>query len=471
MKNFDILFSILTLPEVEFLAPIAKQLITKGNKIGFILFHEAGAEMLEKENIPFFNIYNLIDIIKSAKIDNDTVNRISNNFNLTNIRQLYMHEVLGYNRSNELELAEKVVAYLQILDNIFSGNSVKCVIQELGGFSANQCVYHASRKNNIEHVFYEPSAFSKRIVFNLNSYYSDIPDRIMSSQFTDETRKEVEHYLEAYLQNKSMVIPFKDKYSFADMTFNKIFNLENARRLKRKILHKYIQKKREEYDEIGWVIKYSFLKLIRRILFNSYYRTPDFSDKYIYFPFHVPHDVQLTSRSRLFYFQEGFVEYLSRIIPYGYKLYIKEHPASIGGHSFFVLRKILKQNSNIVLIHSKTNSYDLIKNAALVVSLNSKVGFEAIMQGKKVVVAGDAFYKGKGVTYDVNDLSELESMIAHALNSELQPKKKIIEFLIKVYKWSYPCELFLMQQDNLEQSFESFYSYLKTENFKVLKIQ
>ena len=78
-----------------------------------------------------------------------------------------------------------------------------------------------------------------------------------------ELRAEVESYLGKYLQSKSMVVPFKDRHSFADMTFRKIFNLENAKRLKRKLLHKYVHRKKEEYDEIGgWVVKYSFIKFV-----------------------------------------------------------------------------------------------------------------------------------------------------------------------------------------------------------------
>ena len=470
MRHFDILFSILTLPEVDFLAYIAERLIEKGNRIGFILFHEAGAEKLERMEIPFFNIHALRGEIQYVPLSDNELDDFRIKFGISNLRHLFIHEKVGYNRREEKKLAEKSFHYLLILDKIFVENNVKCVIQELGGFSSNQCVYYAARKNNIDHVFYEPAAFSKRIVFNRNSYYSDIPQRIMDVQPLHELRAEVESYLGKYLQSKSMVVPFKDRHSFADMTFRKIFNLENAKRLKRKLLHKYVHRKKEEYDEIGWVVKYSFIKFARRILFNSYYREPDYDDKYIYFPFHVPHDVQLTSRSRLFYFQEGFVEYLSRIIPYGYKLYIKEHPASVGGHSFSVLRKMLRQYNNVILIHPRTNSYDLIKNASLIISVNSKVGFESIMQGKKVVVVGDAFYKSKGVTYDVNNLSELEAVINSALKDEPPTSKEIMNFLIKVYQWSYPCELFLMEKENLDHSFESFYSYLKAESFQRLKI-
>lgn len=469
-KRFDILFSILTVPEVEFLAPMAEKLIEKGHSIGFILFHEAGAEKLSEMKIPFFNMHRLRAEIPCRALSDAEVEALRTEFAIENLRHLFIHEKLGYNRKNERALTQKVLHYLQILDTIFSENDVKCVIQELGGFGANQCVYYAARKNNVDHVFYEPSAFSRRIVFNLNSYYSNIPARVMESRYDGETKRAVEKYWEGYLAEKPVVIPFKDKQSFADMTLKKIFNKENARRLRRKLVHKYLENKREEYDEIGWVIRANCLKLARRMLLNSHYRDPDFEEKYIYFPFHVPHDVQLTSRSRLFYFQEGFVEYLCRIVPYGYKLYMKEHPASIGGHPYGVMKEILKRHNNVVLIHPRINSYDLVKHASLVIVVNSKVGFEAIMQGKRVVVVGDAFYKGKGVTFDSDHPGEVESVIAGALRAEAPSREKVMEFLCKVHQWSYPCELFLMEKENIEQSYQSFYGYLRSERFQRLRV-
>lgn len=471
MEQYDILFSILTLPEVEFLAPIAERFIGKGYKVGFILFHEAGRETLKKVGIPFFNAHELRRTIAYEELNGEDLEKFIKSFNIKNIRYLYTREMLGYNRRNEPILLKKIVHYLQILDKIFNENGVRCVVQELGDFGNNQAVYYACRKNGIDHVFYEPSAFSKRIVFNTNSYYSNVPDRIMeNSGVAAETLEKVENYLRNYLKEKPAVVPFKDRYSFADQTLRKIINMENFKKLKRKLVHKYILKQKEEYDEIKWVVKYSSIKLVRR-LFLSFYYTSEINpgDKYIYYPFHVPYDVQLTSRSRLFYIQEGLVEYLSRVIPYGYKLYVKEHPASIGGHSFWVLRSMLGQYKNIELIHPRFNSFDLIKNAALVVTVNSKVGFEALMQNRKVVVVGDVFYKNKGVTYDVDNLNDLEAVIKQALESAPPAKEEIMDFLVKAYKWSYPCELFYMERDNLERSYESFYNYLTTEVLKEQK--
>ena len=99
-------------------------------------------------------------------------------------------------------------------------------------------------------------------------------------------------------------------------------------------------------------------------------------------------------------------------------------------------------------------------------TVNSKVGFEALMQGKKVVVVGDAFYKNKGVTFDVSNLSDLGKVIRQALESQPPAMEKIKDFLAKTYQWSYPCELFYMEDDNLERSYESFYTYLTTAVFE-----
>jgi hypothetical protein len=453
------------LPEVEFLTPIAERLIDKGYNIGFVVFHEAAVEMLEKKNVPFFNMHQLGRSGSYGRLSDADLEKFTKIFGIENIRYLYVREMLAYNRRNESALCEKIIHYMQILDKIFAENQVKCVVQELGDFGANQAVYYAARKNQIDHVFYEPSAFSGRIVFNTNNYYSDIPDKILAdSDASPEILNQVNGYLERYLKQKPLVVPLKDKHSFADQTLGKIINIENLKKLKRKLVHKYVLRQKEEYDEITWVMKYNFVKLIRRMFLSFYYtRNMGSSDKYIYYPFHVPHDVQLTSRSKLFYFQEGFVEYLSRSIPYGYKLYVKEHPASIGGQSFWMLRSILKQHRNVRLLHPRHNSFDLIENASLTVTVNSKVGFEALMQGRKVVVVGDVFYKNKDVTYDVNNIKDLEKTIRTALEASPPSKERIMDFLVKAYRWSYPCELFYMEKENLERSYESFYTHLTTE--------
>jgi len=457
MKQVDILFSILTLPEVLLLRYVGSEFHKKGYKIGFILFHEAGEDLLE--GYPFL-IFNIHKIKKDFKLREKSVEELEKEYGILNFRELLIREKISYNRKDEKKLENKASLYLQILDDVFQQTHPRCVVQELGDFVANKCVYYAARKNNIDHIFYEPAPFKQRIVFTLNSYYADIPDELLNKEVNPEVKKRVEEYVNEYLQKGEIVIPFKDKFSFGDATIRKFLNFEYLKRLKRKIIHKYFQKKEEEYSEIGWVIRCSVLKWFRRKILTPYYFEPKKKEKYIFFPLHVPFDIQITTRSKLFYNQIGFLEYLSRIIPFGYKLYIKEHPAAVGGYSFWGLRNLLKEHNNVKLIHPRVSSYHLIKNAELIISVNSKVGFEALMQNKKVVVVGDALYKNKGITFDVDNINNLERVVKKALESSDPNFDRILKFLYAVYEGSYPTELFLIEEENLKNSFRSFYDFI-----------
>jgi hypothetical protein len=467
-KSWDILFSILSLTEVNYLIPVAEKLTRDGHKVCFVLFHDAAKKLLSEKNIAFYSMHSLKETVPYRKLGIDELSDFQSQYGIANTRDLYIREKVGYNRNNEHELLKKTIHYLQIMEKILAENDVKLVMQTTGAFAANQAVYYAARKNNIDHVFFEHSPFNEMTLFLLNTYSCDISNEIMNAPVSVEDKIKVENYIRKYDEQKFLRAASDNKHLYSDMRLRKIINAENAKKLKRKIYHKYISKEKEEYDEIGWVIRNNFTKMFHRLLLSRYYVKPrNQNDKYIYFPFHVPSDTQLLIRSPMFQFQECFIEYLSRSIPFGYRLYVKEHPAAVGGYWNHIIKKLIKNYGNISLIHPQVNSYDLIRNASLVVTVNSSVGFEALLQNKKVVVVGDAFYKNRGVTFDVYNLNKLASVVNKALNSCEPDRNDVLNFLAKVYKWTFPCALFKMEKE----SCESFYNYLQTTNFQRLKIR
>jgi capsule polysaccharide modification protein KpsS len=171
----------------------------------------------------------------------------------------------------------------------------------------------------------------------------------------------------------------------------------------------------------------------------------------------VPVDVQLTTRCPAFLDQESLVAGIADSLPPGCKLYIKEHPAAIGGHSLSKLVSILRDRKNIRLLHPACNSYDIIKNSACVITVNSKVGFEAIIQGKPVIVLGKTFYRGKDLSIDVNNMDELAEKIRSAVSnySVTGPQKEA--FLAQAFNWTCKGELY----DNSAENLDAFYSSLK----------
>lgn len=455
--NYDILFAIMAVQEVVFFAPIAKRLRDEeGISVAFLTFHEAGDDILKREGIPYFSLHKIKRQMEQKDYADISLSKIEERLK-NKIKELVIHEMLTANRQDEAFLHNKVIQYYAIIDKIFKENNIGCVIQELGGFIAPQLLYYISRYHNINHVFIEPAMFPKRIVFTLNRLYADI-DGHNNRALNAALDKDVDVLVRRYMESKTVVIPKKDRHFFQDMGLMRLFSPDNFRRLSRKLYHKYILGRKEEYDAIMWYALYHFIKLYRRKILNLYYSEPKAVEKYIYFPFHVPLDVQLTVRCPEFFAQESVVEQIAKAVPPDYMLYIKEHPAAIGGHSLKRLKKLLALD-NVRLLHSRHNSFDIIKNSACVVTINSKVGFEAIMQGKPVVVLGKTFYRNKGVTIDAENISDIKNAINKALGMSIDNNKRN-HFLNSAYKWSYSGELYENSPENVNNFYNSLRDFL-----------
>lgn len=460
--GLDVVFSTMTRVETELWLEVATKLASSGYKIGFLLFDESALEPVRAGGMEAVSVYELMDRQPFERRNPTAEARWLSGFGIANVRHLYLHEKLGYGRHDEEVLHLKTVHMLQVLDRFFIDHPTGCLVQETGGFAATNAVFYAAVRRKVPHVFYEPSAFPKRIVFTLNGFYADIPLGIQNRPPSADGLAAAKSFREGYMTKPSYVVPAKDKHSFRDMTLGRMFNAFNAHRLFDKLYRKYVSKKREEFSEIGFVVRKNFLKLARRVRQSTLYVDPPVNGRpYIYYPFHVPHDVQLSVRSKLFYAQEAFVDYLCRILPRGYDLYVKEHPASIGGHPVSLLRRLLGTHQNLKLIHPRHSSFGIVRDAACIITVNSKVGFEAIMQGQRVAVVGEAFYKGKGTTFDVENVRHLERDLADVLASPAPAEETILAFLARVYDWSYPCDLFVTSPDNVAATTTSLKRYLE----------
>jgi hypothetical protein len=436
--------------EVVFFMPVAKRFMEEGRTVGFLTFHEAADDILEKESMPYFSLHKMKRSLPgdTRLVDNESIEQMLG----IEVPDLILHEQLTANRKNVALLQRKVSVYFTLLERVLNENDISVVVQELGGFIAPQLMYFLCRYRRVHHLFIEPAMFPRRIVFTLNTLYADIEGYQQPAGKT-ELAEEVSCLVRQYVDKKTVVIPDKDKHFFKDMGIRRLLSPDNFRRLKRKLHHKYVLRREEEYNAIAWYVRYHVIKMFRRKALSPLYSEPAAGERYIYFPFHVPLDVQLTVRCREYLDQERLVKELAGSVPKGYMLYVKEHPAAVGGHPVARLKEILELK-NVRLLHPRLNSFDIIRNSACVVTINSKVGFEAIMQQKPVVVLGKSFYKGKGVTIDVNNTSEISYAISQAVSTDIDAQKRV-KFLNRAFSWSYPGELYVNTFENLDMFFSS----------------
>lgn len=121
-------------------------------------------------------------------------------------------------------------------------------------------------------------------------------------------------------------------------------------------------------------------------------------NNYIFLPLQVSADTQLKLHSKVNNIDAIKVAY-KRAMEKGLELVVKIHPAEKSQHE---IDKIffLKQELNFKVTNTDTNS--LIANSALVITINSTVGLEAMLQKKQVEVLGNALYKN----FDQEDLKK-----------------------------------------------------------------
>lgn len=456
----DLIIAIMAVQEAEFFAIAAKRLKSDGVSVAFLNFHEAADDICDREGVKYFSLHKIKRGLPKTAPGDAEVKDVEQRLGIA-MDRVALHEKLTANRSQDYT-TRKFVAYHDIIDSIFRDNEIGCVLQELGGFMAPQMLYHVTRARGVNHVFIEPAMFPRRLVYTLNTMYAGIPARFRQAA-SNAMPVELKSLIEKYTSEKTVVIPKKDRHFFKDMNLSRLLSPDNFKRLSRKLYHKYILGRQEEYDAILWYAVYHVQKMLKRKSLTAYYTQPDYSTRYVYYPFHVPLDVQLTVRCPEYLDQESVVDKIASELPEGHMLYIKEHPAAIGGHDFKRLTELLKNRKNVRLIHPLTNSFDLIKNSACVVTINSKVGFEAIMQSKPVVVLGKAFYRGHGVTVDADGIADVKRAIKTAIESFAPDGNIRTAFLNSAFAWSLEGELYEFSPANVDKYCESLNKYLTEE--------
>jgi hypothetical protein len=175
----------------------------------------------------------------------------------------------------------------------------------------------------------------------------------------------------------------------------------------------------------------------RRLTSSHLYRAPDWTDRFFFFPLHQPNDSALTLRAPQFMEQEALIAFIAeRLLPFGTKLYVKPHVGARDAYATSTLTRIARTRG-VRLIEPTVNSHELIQRADAILVINSTVGFESICHGRPTVVFGRPFYRGFGITADVDRLDDALDAI-DAARSSPPNRDLLIRFIASCYRASAP---------------------------------
>lgn len=146
-------------------------------------------------------------------------------------------------------------------------------------------------------------------------------------------------------------------------------------------------------------------------------------DEYVFYPLQYYLESRVSMRAQAFFEQSWLVEYLSRSVPTGQELFVKDHPQQLGAQPRHAVDTIAEY---AVPLAPSLHAHHVIENAAAVVTLNNTVGYEALMYGKPVVSLGDAFYND--YTTDIDDINDLDRCVARAIEDGGLDEHDVVEF-------------------------------------------
>lgn len=108
---------------------------------------------------------------------------------------------------------------------------------------------------------------------------------------------------------------------------------------------------------------------------------------YLYYPLHLEPEAALHWISPEYFFQLSTIAALSRDLPAGVLLVVKEAFSNIGRRPANFYQQIADMK-NVVLIHPMELGFDVVRQAAAVATICGTTGLEAASMGKPVIVFG-----------------------------------------------------------------------------------
>lgn len=155
--------------------------------------------------------------------------------------------------------------------------------------------------------------------------------------------------------------------------------------------------------------------------------------KYIFVPLQTPGDSQLRVFGGAFTTIESFTQAICEaadVLPAGWHIRLKEHPTAE-----VKLDESLLKKSERVFLSNHLDTFEQVRNSALVMTVNSSVGLEAMFFDKPVVVCGDCFWAIDGISVQAPDRLALSKIISNpdAVQFDADNRRAFLNYLLSEY--------------------------------------
>ena len=168
-------------------------------------------------------------------------------------------------------------------------------------------------------------------------------------------------------------------------------------------------------------------------------RVVDFSKPYVYFAMHCEPGRTTQPEGGVFEDQFLAIEILSKSLPDGWRIYIKEHPRQFETSKLAIkqihYRKIndyieIKRLNNVNYIRVEEKSDEIIKKANIVATITGSVGWQALLAGKQCITFGSPWYSSCNSCHIVKTLDDSAAAFEECIKSTADDvKQDVLRFV------------------------------------------
>ena len=189
-------------------------------------------------------------------------------------------------------------------------------------------------------------------------------------------------------------------------------------------------------------------ELKKRYLYgkNKYFENPVEGEDYVYMPLHLIPESSVFVKASYYVDECNLIEQVSKSLPVGWKLYVKEHQAMLGERAFKFYKKVSElHNVRVVQINYYKDPKPWIMNAKGVITITGTAAYEAALLGKKALVFGEVpFTLIDGITR-IKSFDELPEAIRNF--GEVDSLHSAAAYIEAVKRAGAPVKIFELMND------------------------
>jgi len=338
-----------------------------------------------------------------------------------------------YHKFSNDEILEILEQECKLFEKVLDEINPDFLVIKMVDYHHGQLLCEICKSRGIKILTLSPTRFGNRYMITEEAGLNDPLNKIDidESKFKnfEELRENIKKY--SIQQSKhgkkfksSKTVQFKASLNF----FFKVCNNE----YRKYVFHTGRTRLNVFRNEIGLILnrnlRYSFLNKIAIKDINE-------NEKFIYFTLHSEPERALLIPAPFYMNQLSVIENISKSIPVGYRLYVKEHPTQrIFGWREQKWYEELIQLPNVKLVHPDVSNEKLLKNSQLSISIGGTVGLEAAFFDKPSIVFTNVIYSMLKSVTKIENISELPEKIRSSLKLkvEINDLNKYIQTIEKI---------------------------------------